>query len=92
MSSNCNTSEHAGLSDEAVEVYNIIMSSLPVKFYIYTLTMCTSCRDNVEWGCEQEQLAEAKVRENSASVMSAEDTGIKNTLCYVCIWRTVPVM
>ena len=29
----------------------------------------------MEWGCDQEQLAEAKVRENSASMMSAEDTG-----------------
>ena len=45
----------------------------------------------MEWGCEQEQLAEAKVRENSASVMSAEDTGIKNTLYYGCVQRTVPV-
>jgi hypothetical protein len=51
------------------------------------MIMMLLCRDNVEWGGEQEQLAEAKVRENSATMMSAEDTGIKNILCG-CSWQT----
>ena len=40
------------------------------------------CRDNVEWGSEQEQLAEAKVRENSATMMPAEDIGTKMCMLY----------
>ena len=43
------------------------------------------CRDNVEWGDEQEKLAEAKVRENSATMMPAEDTGIKNVYAILCM-------
>ena len=42
----------------------------------------------MEWGFEQEQVAEAKVKENSASMMSSQDTGvclIKFTMLKV--WR-----
>ena len=32
-------------------------------------------RDDVEWDSEQEQLAEAKVMENSSTKMSSQDKG-----------------
>ena len=34
------------------------------------------CRDNVEWDTEQQKMAEAKVRENSARMISSEDAGV----------------
>lgn len=37
----------------------------------------------MEWDAQQEQLAETKVRENSSSVMSTEDTG---TCIYVHVY------
>ena len=44
----------------------------------------------MEWGGEQEQLAEAKVRENSATMMPAEDKGENCVCCTVheCRWQT----
>ena len=48
-----------------------------ICYCVIIVRLCLVARDDVEWDIEQEQLAEAKVRENSTTMMGSQDKGHK---------------